>query len=146
MIRVPKLTACCRISSSNSGPVNAMLVVRRHLLAFLLRQGRVEIALQVAGREAGVVLHFGREGQLTQGQGAGNAVLVGIGPLEDQGLEFRASGVNGGSPGSRAAADDNQFFRHGFGSAGVEFQHYSAAAACVYSRSARSPGFSRKLR
>ena len=98
------------------GTVNAVLVVRRHLQAFFFRQGRVEIGLQVAGRKAGVVLHFGRQGQLSQRQGAGDPVFRGIGPLEHQGLQFRASGVNGRRPGGRAAADDDQFFRHGFGS------------------------------
>ena len=64
--------------------------------------------------KAGVVLDFGRQGQLSQRQGAGDAVFVRIGPLEYQGLQFRTSGVNGRRPGSRAAADDDHFFRHEF--------------------------------
>ena len=51
--------------------------------------GAVEIAGQVAGGKAGIVLHLGRQGQLPQRQGAGQAVLLGDGPLEDQRLAGR---------------------------------------------------------
>ena len=70
-IRVPKLIACCRISSISSGPVTACLP--SWMFMYCTRSGvdrRFEKLLQIAGREAGVVFDFGRQRELPQRQRA----------------------------------------------------------------------------
>ena len=56
------------------------------------RSGSIAVSielLQIAGREAGVVLDLGRERQLAQRQRAGQPVLFGDGAFEHQRLAAR---------------------------------------------------------
>ena len=112
-IRVPKLTACCRISSISSGPVTACLpFVDVHVLQPLGLDRRLEKLLQVARREAGVVLDLGRERELAQRQRAGEAILFGDRAFEHERLELGPRRVDGGRPTGRPAADDDHSFGH----------------------------------
>ena len=110
-MRVPKLTACCRISSISSGPLTPCLSCGAHQPA-RSAAGRVEISAQIAGGKAGIVFHFGCQGQLAQRQRAGQTVFFGDGPLEDQRLQVGAGRVDGGRPSGGTAADDDDFFGH----------------------------------
>ena len=112
MTRVPKLTACCRISSMSSGPLTPSLLCGAMNCRFSSASELVEVCRQIAGGKAGIVLDLGRQGQLAQRQGAGQAVLLGDGPLEDQRLQGGSGGVDGGRPGGGSAADDDDFFGH----------------------------------
>ena len=93
-------------------PLDAMPVVGRHFQAFVCRNGRIEVGAQVACRKAGIVFHFRGQRQLPQRQRARHLVFRRVGPFKHQGLQFRTSGVNGGRPSRRAAADDNEFLDH----------------------------------
>ena len=93
-------------------PADALLVVRGHELPPLLGQRTGEIFRQIAAGKAGIVLHLGRQGQLAQGQGAGQAVFFGDGALEHERLQGGSGRIDGGRPRGGAAADDDDFFGH----------------------------------
>ena len=113
MMRTPKLTACCRISAINSGPLTPCFRCGA-ISGAARRQGRCRNSRQVAGGEAGIVLYFGGQVQLAQGKGAGQAVFFAEGPFEDQRLQCRPGGIDGGGPGGGAAADDDDFSPTGY--------------------------------
>ena len=93
-------------------PADALLVVRGHELPLLLGERTGEVSRQIAGGKAGIVLDLGRQGQLAQRQRAGQAVLLGDGPLEDERLQGGSGRVDRGRPSGGAAADDDDFFGH----------------------------------
>ena len=100
-------------------PAGALSVMRGHEPLPLWGDGALQIRAKVAGWEAGVIFHLGRQGQLAQRQRARQAVLLGNGTLEDQWFQGGPGRVNCGRPSGGTAADDNDFFRHG-----VEYQQY----------------------
>ena len=73
---------------------------------------RLQERLQIARREAGVVLDFGRERELPQRQRAREAVLFGDRPFEHERLELCPRRVNGRRPTGRSAPNDDHLFRH----------------------------------
>ena len=110
-IRVPKLMACCRISSISSGPVTACLP--SWTCMYCSRSGAIAVSrkcLQIARRETGVVFDFGRQRELAQRQRAGEPILLGDRAFEHERLQLGPRRVNRGRPAGRPAADDDHLF------------------------------------
>ena len=68
--------------------------------------------MQMAGRKAGIVLDLRREVELSQRQRAGDAVVLRLGPFEDERLQVRAGRIDRGGPAGGAAADDDNMLGH----------------------------------
>ena len=90
----------------------ALFGVRGHDAAAIRGDRAVEIGRHVARRKAGIVLHLGRQCQLPQRQRAGQAVLLGNRPLEEQRLQGGPGGVDGSRPTGGSAADNDYFLGH----------------------------------
>ena len=91
-MRVPKFDRLLPHQLHQFGAADAFFVVRGHEPPLLGGDRAVEIGCQIAGGKAGVILHFGRQGQLAQRQSAGQTVFLGEGPFEDQRLQCCAGG------------------------------------------------------
>ena len=121
------------------GPGDGVLpLVDVHVLEPVRVDRGFQKCLQIAGREAGIVLDFGRERELPERQRAGQPILFGDGALEHERLEFRPRGIDRGRPAGRPAADDDHILSHNCSSlfdasesAGVRCGNYRVSAPCV---------------
>ena len=106
-----------QVHQLRAGDGVAMLVQRLQIRAdAALGDRAANIAVQKTRGKTRIVFDLGRQIELAQRQRARDAVLLRLGPLEDQRVQVRAGRIDGGRPAGRAAANDHDMLGHLFGS------------------------------